>query len=68
MRLPINKLRHGAKVRGMGAARGAGRFVGGHKKMVGGGAVIGLGAAGMVNRSGRAADKPNGRPTGPYMY
>jgi hypothetical protein len=68
MRLPINKLRHGAKVRAGSAARRTGRFVGGHKKMVGGGAAIGLGAAGLMGRSGRAADKPNGRPTGPYMY
>ena len=40
----------------------------GRKKLIAGAAGVGLLANGVRGRSGRAADRPNGRPTGPYMY
>ena len=43
-------------------------FMGRHKKAIGGGIVAGAAINGVMSRSGRAADRPNGRPTGPYMY
>lgn len=48
----------------MGRAAGTRRG----KMMIGGAAGIGMMANGIGGRSGRAADRPNGRPTGPYMY
>lgn len=50
---------------GMSTARGA---LKGHGKLVAGGVAGAYAVGGIRNRTGRPADRVNGRPTGPYQF